>query len=446
MQSSWPSRFLLPAAQVLAEGSWLAVTYAALQALTGEAAWMGPLELSIFAWAGMAWGRRRSWRSPAVEALGLPVLAVVAGMLGWMIDPGVRQALIAGEPLVALGLHAPGWLAGIAFWRGEVHRSREDDDAIQDRLLRWAVPGLALPWAVGHLASQGVVEREFTAAAFVGTVFFVASAFIAMGLARLEAVRATTGSDWRSNRSWLGLVVLVALGVTLVSIPAAAMLQVPARSLMVALLGPLQTILLLLLVVATPVIVVAAALADIIGPLLPKGWELGEIGIPSFGVDGRQIVNAAPVVIFYVVIALILLVELAIVGLILWLRWQERKRMRVILPDAFEERAIVIPSDARPPRAPAPTAAPRLRRTSDPAGLYLQALDLLERDGRWRRHPEETPAAHAARVQADGLTIPALAWLAADYQLARYGGRPLPDAERRRAGRRLSSLRRFVRG
>lgn len=446
MRSSWPSRYLLPAAQVLAEGSWLAVAYAALQALTGEAAWMGPLEFSLFAWAGMAWGRRQSWRSPAVEALGLPLLAVVAGMLGWIIDPGVRQALIAGEPLVALGLHAPGWVAAIAFWRGEVHRSRDDDDAIQDRLLRWAVPGLAVPWAVGHLATQGVVEREFTAAAFVGTVFFVASAFMAMGLARLEAVRATTGSDWRSNRSWLGLIVLVALGVTLVSVPAAALLQVPARSLMVALLGPLQAILLLLLVLATPVIVVAAALADIIGPLLPKSWELGGLDIPDFGVDGRQIVNAAPVVIFYVVIALILLVELVIVGLILWLRWQERKRMRVLLPDAFEERSIVIPSDGRPPRARGPAAAPRRRRTSDPAGLYLQALDLLERDGRWRRSPEETPAAHATRVHAEGLTTPALARLAADYQLVRYGERQLPATELRRADQRLSALRRFVRG
>jgi len=279
----------------------------------------------------------------------------------------------------------------------------------------------------------------------VGTVFFVASAFIAMGLARLEAVRATTGSDWRGNRSWLGLVVLVALGVTVVSVPAAAMLDVPARSLMVALLGPIQTILLVLLLIATPIIVVAAAFADLVGPLLPEGWELGNIGLPDFGVDGREIVNAAPVVIFYVVIGLIVLGELLIVAAILWMRWQERKRMRLVVADAFEEREIVIPSEASPGPARAPRPRGR-RRPNDPAGLYLQALDVLERDGRWARRPEETPAGHASRAWSKGLRTPALARLAADYQLVRYGGRPLAAAERARMTARLGRLKRFLAG
>ena len=36
MRSSWPVRVLLPTAQVLAEGGWLAVVYAALQAFSGD--------------------------------------------------------------------------------------------------------------------------------------------------------------------------------------------------------------------------------------------------------------------------------------------------------------------------------------------------------------------------------------------------------------------------
>jgi hypothetical protein len=445
MRSSWPSRVLLPAAQVLAEGSWLAVAYAAAQAVVGQAAWIGPIELGVLAWAGMAWGRRRRLRSPSAEALGLPILALLAGMAGWLLDPQVRQALVQGQPLVALGLHGPGWLAGIAFWRGEMHRSPEDDDAIQDRLLRWAVPGLAIPWAIGHLAAEGAVEQDFVAAAFVGTVFFVASAFIAMGLARLEAVRATTGSDWRGNRSWLGLVVLVALGVTVVSVPAAALLDVPARSLMVALLGPIQTILLILLVIATPVIVVAAAIADLIAPLLPAGIDLGQISLPDLGANGHQVVSSLPVVVFYVVIGLLVLVELLVVAAIIWVRWQERRRMRIVIPDAFEERSIVIPAD-RAPTGPRPRLAARRRRaTDDPTGAYLQALDALARDGRWPRHAEETPAAHATRVRADGLDLPALARLAAGYQLVHYAGRALGTPERQRAPQRLAALRRFLR-
>ena len=361
--------------------------------------WHGP------GWPGAGGAR---WRSPALEALGLPVLALLAGMIGWLIDPQVRLALLHGQPFVALSLHGPGWIAAVAFWRGEVHRSPEDDDAIQDRLLRWAVPGLAIPWAVGHLATEGTLEREFVAAAFVGTVFFVASAFIAMGLARLEAVRATTGGDWRANRSWVGMVVVVALGVTLVSVPAAAWLDVPARSLMVALLGPLQAILLVLLVVATPIIVVAAAVADAIVPLLPKGIELGQISLPDFGVNGRQVVSSVPVIVFYVVFGLIALVEISILVAILWLRWQERKRMRIAPAAEFEERSIVLPPAEEPvrraPRSGAPSAASR----NDPVGLYLQALDALARDGRWTRRPHETPAGHAARARAAGLDLAAL--------------------------------------
>ncbi|HEX6129988.1 MAG TPA: hypothetical protein VF071_13290, partial [Candidatus Limnocylindria bacterium] len=240
MRSSWPSRLLLPAAQIVAEGSWLAVVYASVQALAGLPIWLGPLEMALLAWAGMSWGRRSRWRSAPAEALGLPLLALVAGAAGWLIDPQVRQALVAGDVLTALSQHPAGWLGALAFWRGEVHRSTEDDDAVQERLLRWGVPGLALPWAVGHLGSSGIVEEEFTAAAFIGTIFFVGSAFTAMGLARLEAVRATTGSDWRANRSWAALLIGTALVVTLLSIPAAALLGIPVRALLVTILGPLQ--------------------------------------------------------------------------------------------------------------------------------------------------------------------------------------------------------------
>ena len=442
MRSSWPSRLLLPAAQIVAEGSWLAVAYASVQALAGLPIWLGPLELALLVWAGMAWGRRSRWRSAAVEALGLPLLAIAAGAAGWLIDPLVRQALVAGDPLAALSLHPAGWLGAIAFWRGEVHRSAEDDDAMQERLLRWGVPGLAVPWAIGHLASSGIVEDEFTAAAFIGTVFFVGSAFTAMGLARLEAVRATTGSDWRTNRSWAALLIGTAVLVTLLSIPAAALLGIPVRALLVAILGPLQAIFVVLLLLATPIIVVAAAVADLIGPLMPEGFGLGEIRLPDLGVDMREVTTTAPIIIFYVIVALILLVEIMVVALILWMRWQERKRMRMAMADPFEERSIVIPPEEAPGPMPPPAAAPRRRaRGDDPASAYLRALEALQRDGRWPRGAEETPAAHAARSRSEGLESPALGRLAAAYQLVRYGGRSLGGAERGRAAPRLRALR-----
>lgn len=446
MRSSWAADRLLPTLQVIAEGSWLAVVYAALQAMAGGPAWLGPIELGAMAWAGMAWGRRRGWTGPRAEALGLPLLALLAGAVGWLLSPEVRTLLANGQPVAALGTHAPGWLAAIAFWRGEVHRSAEDDDALQDQLLRWAIPGLAIPWALGHALTSGQLEADFTAAAFVGTVFFTGTAFTAMGLARLEAVRATTGTDWRANRSWLALVAAVAIGVTLVAIPAGALLGVPARNLLIALLGPLQTVLVLLLILATPVVLLAAAAAELIQPFLPEGFGLGEIRLPNlFGADPRQVTSSLPTIVFYAIVGTLLVLELLVLCAVLWIRWQERRKMRIALADPFEERSIVIPA-AEPPSMPTIRPRPRRRiRTDDPAGAYLAALDSLAADGRWARRPAETPAAHVARSRSEGLAHAALGRLAAAYQLARYGGLRLGDPEIRRAPSRLSALRRRLR-
>lgn len=445
MRSPWPARVLLPAAQVLAEGSWLAVLYAAAQALTGERAHMGPVELGVMAWAGMAWGRRRRWTSPGAEALGLPLLALAAGTFGWLLDPDVRVSLTRGDLVGALSLHGPGWLAAVAFWRGEVHRSREDDDAIQDRLLRWAVPGLAVPWLVGHAAATGVLEDEFTAAAFVGTVFFIGSAFTAMGLARLEAVRVATGSDWRSNRSWLLMVLGIALGLTAMTVPAAAFLGVPARALLVALLAPLNTAIFLLVLLAFPIFLLAAFVAELVHPLLPEGFGLGEIRLPQLSLNTTEVTSNLPAILFYVIVGSLLVFELFVLGMMLWMRRQEKRRMRAMAEEQFEERSIVVPS-AVPRATDQPPAARHGVRfpADDPTGAYLAALDSLARDGRWPRRANETPAAHVARARSDGLQAASFARMAAAYQLVRYGSRPLAGRERMRARQRLRTMRSWL--
>ncbi|HEY8179212.1 MAG TPA: DUF4129 domain-containing protein [Candidatus Limnocylindria bacterium] len=445
MRSPWPARVLLPAAQALAEGSWLAVVYAALQAATGQFPWIGPLEFGVMAGAGIAWGRRRGWRSPTAEALGLPLLALAAGAFCWLLDPAVRGDLALGQPVAALSLHGPGWLGAIAFWRGEVHRSVEDDDVIQDRLLRWALPGLAIPWLVGHATSSGAIEEAFTSAAFVGTVFFIGSAFTAMGLSRLEAVRVVTGSDWRSNRSWVVLVVGVAIVLTLLAAPAAAFLGVPAEALLAAVVGPIQTILFVLVLLLTPVILIGALLADLVQPLLPEGFGLGQIQPPTTLFNAREAASNLPSVIFYIILGSLLVFELFVLGVMLWMRHQERRRMQAMAGEAFEERSIVIPPSARDGEAP--TA--RTRRVvplslDDPAGAYLAALNSLDRDGRWARRPNETPAAHAGRIRDEGMEAGAFARLAAAYQLVRYGALPLSDRERGRSGTRLRALRSWL--
>lgn len=441
MRSSWPVRVLLPTVQVLAEAGWLAVVYAAIQAFSGGIPRVGPLELGLLAWIGLAWGRRSRWTSAAAEAIGMPALMLLGGLVGWLLAPEVRSLLISGHPVEALGTHLAGWIGAVAVWRGEAHRATEDDDLLAGQLLRWVVPGLAVPWLIGHQLTSGAAEVSFTSAAFMGTVVFVGSAFTAMGLARLEAVRAATGSDWRTNRSWLLLVVGVALAITAVGIPAGAMLGVPASALLTVLIGPLRVILLTLLLVSTPLIVVIAALTELIGPLLPGQFTMPEITLPNLAVDPAQVPSDTPTVVFFSVVVLLAIIELTFLVVILYLRWQERRRYRFTADDPFEEREIVVP-----PPEPAPVVASMRRERArpdpaDPTGAYLVALEVLERDGRWARRPTETPAAHAARVAREGLAGVSLTRLAIAYQLVRYGERRIGAAEAHRSRGRVGRLK-----
>jgi hypothetical protein len=441
MRSAWPARILLPAAQSLAEGSWLAVVYAALQAAGGEAAYVGPIELGVLTAAGMGWGRRRRWKSRTADALGLPLLALAAGLLGWLLDPDVRFALAGGHLISAMSQHLPGLMGALAFWRGESHRSREEDATTIDRLLRWAVPGLAVPWLIGYAAASGQVEEDFAAAAFMGTVLFVGSAFTALGLARLEAVRLSTGSDWRGNRSWLFMILGLAVALTVLTIPAAAVLHIPARSLLSTLAVPLQTLFLLVVLLTLPIFLLAAVVADFLSSLLPGSFHIGHFSLPNFNFSrGAHSSNLASVLLA-ILVAGIFALEFLVFAALVWESLRQRWRRLNDADPVFEERSIVVPSSA-PADGPL-TRAPRARArhaTEDAAGAYLAALDALAADGRWPRREHETPAAHLSRTTAEGLSAPAFRRLALAYQLVRYGPRPLPTREQLRASGRYRSL------
>ncbi len=372
---------------------------------------------------------------------------LIGGVVGWLLAPEARTLLVHGQPLAALGTHMAGWIGAIAVWRGDAHRSVDDDDEMAGRLLRWAVPGLAIPWLLGHQLTSGAAEIAFTSAAFMGTIVFTGSAFTAMGLARLEAVRQATGSDWRANRSWLLLVLGVALSLTVIGIPAAALLGVPASALLTALIGPLRVTFLVLLLITTPLIVLIAALTEFVGSLLPHGFQLPNIQLPSFfAVDPGDVISDAPTVIVFSGVIILVIVELAILALIIYLRWQERRRYRFAPEDPFEEREIAIPpAEVAAVAAKPPRRRPRLD-PNDPTGAYLSALDVLERDGRWPRRATETPAAHVDRVAAAGLPGGPLRRLATAYQLVRYGERRLGPREASRSRGRLARLRDILRG
>lgn len=442
MRSSWPAR-LLPVFQALAEGGWLSVVYAAVQVATGEQPRIGVLELAMLAGIGMAWARRHRWRNPTADAVGLPLLALAGGAAGWFLDPAVRIALVDGHVAVAFGLHVPGWLAGVAVARGGLHGSHEDDEEAGDRLLRFGIPGLAAPWLLGSLASTGALRAAFTATAFVSTMVFAVGAFAALGMARLEDVRITTGSDWRRSHAWLALVAGVSVASLVIGIPAAILLGVPLAALAAAIFGPLRLLFLLLILVTTPLIVLIAAATELLRPFLPKVGDWPQINLP--GIIGGEPLPAStsiPTIVVIAVVVFLALMELFVLALMVYLRWQERRRMAGVDTGDFEERSIVVPAEEPPVTPVAPSRGRRRRDLGDPEHAYLAALEALERDGRWARRASESPGAHARRVTAEGLTETAFGRLALAYQLVRYGGRSLPNRERRRSRRRLETLRR----
>ena len=437
-----PSR-MLPLAQCLAEGGLLAVVAAALQALFGEVPIIGPFEFAILAGAGMAWARRSRWRGPAGEAFGLPALAVAVGALAWLLAPEVRVALLQGDAQTALSAHPGGWVGAVAVWRGHAHHSRGVDEEIQDQLMRWGLPAAAIAWLIGDVAASRVglsLLEPFTAVAFIGSLVFVGSGVLALGLARLATVR----GDGPGGGSWFGFALLVALGVTVLGVPAALVLGVPLETLLVALVAPIRVLGAFLVLVFSPVILLAALFIDLARDIMPEGFGEGTIQLPAFDLGVRQPTSPLPGILFYVVLAVIILLELAAVALYIWWRWRERREMDALLRAVVEERSVVFDRPPREPRPARPSPRARLDR-NDPVAAYVAALDALAADGRWARRSAETPRDHLARVTPAAPVAPALARLAAAYQLIRYAGRALGDRERRRAAGRLDRLERLLR-
>jgi hypothetical protein len=407
---------------------------------------IGPIEFAILAGIGMAWARRRRWRSPAWEAFGLPLIALAAGALCWLISPEVRIAILSGTAGDALGAHPGGWIGAVAVYRGHAHHSREVDEEVQDTLMRWGLPALAVAWLVGDLAARQAgpeVRDAFTAVAFLGSIVFVGAGVLALGLARLATVR----GEGVGGGSWFGFALIVAVGITVIGIPAGALLGVPLETLLIALVAPIRVIGALLVLVLSPVVVLAALLVELVQPILPEGFGQGTITLPEIDVGIRQPDSPLPGILFYVAILVIILLELAAVAFYLWWRWRQGRELASLTDELAEERSVVFDRVPRPPREPRAAPPPR-RDRHDPVGAYLLALEALADDGRWARRDAETPRHHAARVEANaagGPVAAALARLAAGYQLLRYAGRPLSAREQARTADRLDRLERALR-
>lgn len=425
----------------LAEGAWLSVIAALLAAGAHETAHLGPLGFAIAAIVGLVAGRtlgsRPNWPVIAV------VLTFAAGAAGWLATPEVRDAVGRLDLGAASGNSLGSWLAAVAFLRGTAHAHAAGSRGAMERLIAVALPGLAIPILIGGAMSDPWRSR-FIDDARIGTVLFLIAGTVGVGVARLAALRGPAGFDWRGNRAWLLLLVVLVLAISLIALPAAGVVGPAVQVAIAALLLPAlalgtiagfrqvsrRAVLIYLVVFAVLLIgVTALSSAPKLAPQAGPGEDAGQLQAASDPTAGYAIVGIALVVVF--VLAVLFLARL----------WS-RDALARQAGDVPEERWI----DTGEPTAPQARFGPWRRRSrprapASAAEAYLAALEDLERLPDARRRPAESPAEHAARLRGTVHGALALDLLAADYEIVRFGASPLTPAEDRRAIGRWRRLR-----
>ena len=428
--------WLLPVLAILAEGAFLAVIYVTVEVvLDGRPPLLGTFELATAAGIA-AIAARRKWADPDASAMRFLGLLAILGVVGWLWSADARALVMEGELVDAITVHPGGWLTVVAGMRG-VGRAVEVDDRAVTRLILIGVPALAIPWSLGQLASAEL-SQVFTDGAFVASITFVAAGFMAAGLARLQEIGRETGVDWRGDRSWMSTVAGVLVVVLGLGIPASMLLGLPGDAVLRGVLGPVLT---LVGYAFAAVAAVAALIAFVLAQALRRiGFEMpapmtpAELArlqeVPTYTIEQLR-GGLTALLVGWVILAIVVIVLVRV-----WVR----RRKRFGAPSTTEERSFQLPDRAWRLARPRPSrrtpAAPIQVR--DAVTAYLAALgELVSHDPARGRAAHETPRAHARRV-ADG---PELAGLQADYSLVRYGGRPLSEAEHRRAIRRWQRLR-----
>ncbi len=435
MRWSWAPDLVPAALDAVVEGAWLALAYLTLQVLGAHGPiLLGPLEFSLLAGAGLLLGRGIL---PRTGSSSVAVAAVVAAVGGWIVAPAVREALLAGHADTALGLHAGGWLAGLAVVRGAMHAERADDDLVVSRLLGWGVPALAIPWLLAQVAAPEA-RGAFAEPAFVATLTFVVGGLLAVAVARLDALGSRSGVDWRSNPTWLLVLGLIVGGALLVALPLAALLGVPLDAAVRGAAGPAWLAVAgAVTLLAIPAGLLAAALVALFHAILGPGHAVvNPAAAHAAALPATPNAGGVDTVFAIVTVAAILIV-LALIARRVHAAEASRR------PPNDEERGIVLHgASIRPPLAlprwrPRATAPP----PHDAVTAYVATIDELRGVPGLARAGDETPAAHAHRLHAAGLGMLSLDLLAADYALVRYAGRALTRAEDRRALARWRRVR-----
>ncbi len=425
---------------VVAEAAWISVIGGLLQEFAFREPVLGIPAFAAFVVAGVAaarvLGRRLGRRWPVVALL----LIAIASIVGWLASPAARDALREGLG-PALTAHPAGLLAGLALLRGFAHARLPLVEDTVARLLGLGVPGLAISAMIGGVVGEPFRGRFLDDGLGMSIVFIVA-ATLALAITRLTVVGSDGGFDWRRNPTWLGLTIGLLVVAIVVAVPLSVVAGTAIESVFAIALGPMlllglltgldrtvRRVLGLIFATGLIVLIILRIFAQKPSPPNPAPGAAAGQGTPSVA-DQVMTISLGGLLLIASVIAILILAAV----------WLERTRP----PDddlLHESRTI----DHGPGHSAPRRRRVRFGRRAEPTGAaaaYVALVRDLDAHPEVRRGAAETPAEHAARLRSDGRATLSLDLLAADYALARYGGRTLPEREDRRAVRRWRALRR----
>ena len=449
-----PVDAVYPIAIGLAEGGWVAVLYLLVDAVARVDPALHPIVFGLAA-GGCCLAAAR------IDRLTPSRLTIVVGLLAGGAIAGVAMAAVAGlalggrSPIGALTDDPGAVLIGLAALRGFVRAGALRDAGQAARPFFVGLVGLAAAWTFGGALSEPM-RTAFRDGAVVPTLAFVAGSLAATGLARTAYAASDADFDPRTNRSWLVALLGVAAALGLAALPVGQGME----RVMAAVIAWPMTL---------PIVIAVAFVARILVP--SRGGVLRRAGAFTFGpliilavlavisvllphnqvgptpneggVAGSQGPDPySPV--FGIGLTLAAIAIIAAVLVFVARAW--RRNADATRRPGLERRQHVIGRGETDVGAGL-GLGDRLRRLvrrgrpGDAVAAYVAVLRALEPDEELRRDPAETPAAHARRLREKGIGTLELDLLAADFELARWGGRRLSRAEDRRAVGRWDRLR-----
>ena len=444
-----------PIAVGLAEGGWVAVLYLLVDAVARVGPALNPIAFAVAAGGCCLWAAR-------IDRLSSSRLTIVVGLLVGGAVVGLGLAAVAGltlggrSPSGALADDPGAVLVGLAALRGFVRAGALRDVAQAARPFFVGLVGLACAWIFGGALNEPM-RTAFRDAAVVPTLAFIAGSVAATGLARSAYASADADFDPRTNRPWLVALLGVAAALGLGALPVGqGMERVMAAIIAWPLTLPLAITAAFVARVLVPSrsgvlrragaftfgpIIIIVVLA-VISVLLPHN-EVGPTPTEG-GATGSQSPDPySPVFGIALSLAAVALIAGVLVFLArAWRRNADAARRRPGLDRS--QRVVgqgVTDVDAGLGLRQRLRRLVRRGRPGDAVAAYVAVLRALEPDEDLRRGAAETPAAHARRLRAAGVGTIELDLLAADFELARWGGRRLSEAEDRRAVGRWERLR-----